>query len=71
MKKIILIAFSGMILSSCELQPDGQAQPKTDGNLVASATEYTYDGCQYVRFGYGDCAWGAHKGNCNNPIHKK
>jgi len=33
-------------------------------------TEFTYEGCEYVRIGFGERAWGSHKGNCKNPIHK-
>jgi len=33
--------------------------------------EYTYQGCQYIRVGYRAEVWGAHKGNCSNPIHKE
>jgi hypothetical protein len=31
---------------------------------------YEYDGCQYIVFGFGDRAVGAHKGNCTNSIHE-
>lgn len=33
--------------------------------------EYTYDGCQYVKFPSYNATWGSHKGNCNNPIHRQ
>jgi hypothetical protein len=35
-----------------------------------NVTEFTYGGCQYIRVGFGQNAWGSHKGNCTNPIHK-
>ena len=36
-----------------------------------NVTEYTYGGCEYIKVGFGQNAWGSHKGNCKNPIHKK
>jgi hypothetical protein len=77
MKKIILVSFVLISLASCtHKQPttkydSEKAIPK---DAVSSedyyvTREYTYDGCEYVRFGRGDHAWGAHKGNCKNPIH--
>ena len=40
-----------------------------------SIKEVEYDGCTYVVFNEGDmksdAAWGAHKGNCPNSIHKQ
>lgn len=33
---------------------------------------YTLDGCEYIEVNGGtDHAWGTHKGNCKNSIHKK
>ena len=33
---------------------------------------YTLDGCEYIEINGGtDHAWGTHKGNCKNSIHKK
>lgn len=31
----------------------------------------TFEGCEYVKFSCGSGTWGAHKGNCKNPIHKQ
>lgn len=40
-------------------------------NYDQRVTEYTYEGCEYIKVGYGQSIWGSHKGNCKNPIHKK
>lgn len=32
---------------------------------------YTLEGCEYILVGQGNFQWGAHKGNCKNPIHKE
>lgn len=29
----------------------------------------TFQGCEYIHFGYNDGGWGAHSGTCPNPIH--
>ena len=42
-----------------------------DTTIYNDAYVYVFDGCQYVKFSSGLNIWGAHKGNCNNPIHKK
>jgi len=31
--------------------------------------EINYDGCEYIYINLGNRSWGAHKGNCKNPIH--
>jgi hypothetical protein len=32
---------------------------------------YLLDGCEYIEVNGGtSSAWGTHKGNCKNPIHK-
>jgi hypothetical protein len=64
-----------MTLVSCEEQkpqieePIGLRQKSDDRHK--NVTEFTYGGCEYIRVGYGQSAWGSHKGNCTNPIHKK
>jgi hypothetical protein len=76
---VMIIGFLlGMILISlisCGKQgpqqiekPIGLRQQSDD--RYKNVTEFTYGGCQYIKVGYGDCAWGSHKGNCTNPIHK-
>ena len=68
----------GMILISlvsCSKQGPQIEEPiglrqKSDEHYK-NVTEFTYGGCEYIRVGYGQNAWGSHKGNCTNPIHKK
>ena len=31
---------------------------------------YSFQGCEYIKFGYGHSSWGAHSGVCPNPIHR-
>ena len=75
MKTIILIIIT-LFLFSCGNQnvqqieePIGLRQKSDDRHK--NVTEYTYGGCEYIRVGYGQNAWGSHKGNCVNPIHTK
>ena len=65
----------GLFLISCDEQPKVKEQPiglrqKSDEHYK-NVTEFTYGGCEYIKVGYGQSAWGSHKGNCINPIHKK
>ena len=60
----------GMILItlvSCEEQKSQKEIPTE----ITNVTEYTYQDCEYIKVGIGTRAWGTHKGNCKNPIHKK
>ena len=60
----------GMILItlvSCEEQKSQKEIPTE----ITNVTEYTYQECEYIKVGIGTRAWGTHKGNCKNPIHKK
>ena len=50
-------------------KPIGLKQKSDD--RYRNVTEFTYGGCEYIKVGYGQSAWGSHKGNCINPIHKK
>ena len=75
---MILGFLLGMILISlvsCEEQKPQIKEPiglrQQSDERYKNVTEFTYGGCQYIKVGYGDCAWGSHKGNCTNPIHKK
>ncbi len=43
---------------------------KTTENYYQRVSEFTYEGCEYIRVGFGKSIWGSHKGNCTNPIHK-
>jgi hypothetical protein len=76
--KTITLIFIALFLFSCEgnirvstepkEEPIGLRQ-KSDENFK-NVTEFTYGGCEYIRVGFGQNAWGSHKGNCTNPIHK-
>lgn len=66
-----------LFLISCDEQPKVEQKPKEplelskdSENYHLKVTEYTYEGCGYIRVGYGQSTWGSHKGNCENPIHK-
>ncbi len=68
----------GMILItlvSCEEQKSQKEIPtklsKTTENYYQRVSEFNYEGCEYIKVGTGQNAWGSHKGNCKNPIHKK
>ena len=70
-----LLGIVFMSLVSCEEQKSQIEEPiglrqKSDEHYK-NVTEFTYGGCEYIRVGYGQNAWGSHKGNCINPIHKK
>jgi hypothetical protein len=70
-----LLGIVFMSLVSCEEQKSQKEEPiglrqKSD-DRHKNVTEFTYGGCEYIRVGYGQSAWGSHKGNCINPIHKK
>lgn len=75
---MILGFLLGMILISCYQQPTKRVPEKTQElikdpnteNYYLKVTEYTYEGCEYIKVGYGKSIWGSHKGNCKNPIHK-
>ena len=63
--------------ASCEEQQEikQEAQEpielsKDNENYYNRVVEYTYEGCDYIKVGYGKSIWGSHKGNCDNPIHK-
>ena len=72
---LILGIALGLFLISCDEQPKVKEEPiglrqKSD-DRHRNVTEFTYGGCEYIKVGYGQNAWGSHKGNCINPIHKK
>ena len=76
MKKLLfLIGLS--LLVSCN-NDTSVSRPQETGvlskdteNYYQRVTEYTYEGCEYIKVGYGKSIWGSHKGNCKNPIHTK
>ena len=60
----------GMILISLTSCVKQKPQKETPSEITG-VTEYTYQGCEYIKIGNADRQWGSHKGNCKNPIHKK
>jgi len=77
-KSILPILTSLFILISCDEQPKVKQEiqepavlSKHTENYHQRVTEYTYEGCEYIKVGYGKSIWGSHKGNCKNPIHTK
>jgi hypothetical protein len=63
----LLIGMALVSLTSCE----EQKPQKETLSEITGVTEYTYQGCEYIKIGNADRQWGSHKGNCKNPIHKK
>lgn len=74
MKKLMLLSLLTCTLMACE-GPNIEAKPTLftyGGNVAVDVFEYTIDSCQYIGSLTGsNCDWASHKGNCNNPIHKK
>jgi hypothetical protein len=75
---LILGIALGLFLISCDEQPktkqitqEPKVLSKHTENYYQRVTEYTYEGCEYIKVGFGKSIWGSHKGNCKNPIHKK
>ena len=63
-----LLFYLLITIVSCEGQnsqpiekPIGLRQKSDDRHK--NVTEFTYGGCEYIRVGYGQSAWGSHKGN--------
>lgn len=69
MKHLILVAilatFVGCMDSTVETKETKERYRGANIDVV------TFDGCEYVKFGAGESAWGSHKGNCKNPIHEQ
>jgi hypothetical protein len=73
---VIIIGIAlGLFLISCNEQSKVKEKPiglrQQSDDHYRNVTEYTYGGCEYIKVGFGQNAWGSHKGNCKNPIHKK
>ena len=74
-----LLFYLLITIASCEGNVQVSTQPKEEpiglrqksDDRHKNVTEFTYGGCEYIRVGYGQSAWGSHKGNCINPIHNK
>ena len=79
MKKIIVMSVTVMLvtISGCsneqpktkQITQEPKVLTKDTENYYQRVTEYTYEGCEYIKVGYGQSIWGSHKGNCKNPIH--
>jgi hypothetical protein len=84
--KYSLIILMVLILSSCDNiignkkeQVNTVSKPIEIKKLDTSTHQYeryyqvyTLDGCEYIQVqGVPGFAWGTHKGNCKNSIHKK
>jgi hypothetical protein len=70
-KNILLAAVLGtIILYSCASPSSNASIAKEKPTELTNVTECTYQGCEYIKVGFGERAWGSHKGNCKNPIHK-
>jgi hypothetical protein len=78
MKKLLFLIVLSLLVS-CEGNIQVSTQPKEEpiglrqksDEHYKNVTEFTYGGCEYIRVGYGQNAWGSHKGNCTNPIHRE
>ena len=64
MKNIYLILFVGILLTSCDDNPKEYSKGGTEYRVE------TIEGCEYIYRSGGNLGYMAHKGNCNNPIHK-
>jgi len=63
-----LLIFS-LLLAGCGSTVESRnSEERFNGQSIKIVT---FDGCEYVRFEAGSGAWGAHMGNCKNPIHKR
>jgi len=82
MKKLFSLFCLSLLFFSCgpsreemerrkQAQNNNQIELSKDSRYInSSVEEYTYQGCEYIVVGYPtDHCWGAHKGNCKNPIH--
>jgi hypothetical protein len=74
-KFMTAIVFIAVALTSCsnessKKQEDPGVLSKDTENYYNQVKEFTYEGCEYIKVGFGKCVWGSHKGNCKNPIHK-
>ena len=73
----VLLLILITIVLSCDRQTNVEQSPqepielsKDNENYYYRVVEYHYEGCDYIKVGYGKSIWGSHKGNCKNPIHK-
>jgi len=58
-----------LFMVSCDDTPEywkNQSDRYWDNNNIIVEVK----GCEYICFYRGDATWGAHKGDCKNPIHQ-
>ena len=67
---LISLVTCGEQRSQTTVKPPKELTKNNDNNYL-NVTEFTYEGCEYIKVGIGQYAWGSHKGNCKNQIHKK
>lgn len=71
----IFLTLIGLTIVSCETETPNVNKKSTDiiySNDGTKIEEIVHDGCQYIGHFTGSYSdWGAHKGTCNNPIHKQ
>jgi len=74
---LIFVALVIFMITSCTrptpstIETENNKLSKNSEYYNTNVFEYTYEGCEYIRIDGGANAWGAHKGNCKNPIHKE
>lgn len=72
--KISILLLVLLFLISCDDKSDIKSYTLEIGNNKVSVDEYTIDGCQYLGYltnGNAKSCYLTHKGNCNNPMHKR
>jgi hypothetical protein len=72
--KHVLLLLGLVFCMGCETEQDNRQPSRElseDSKYYTNAVEtYTYEGCEYIVVGMPSrYTWGAHKGNCSNPIH--
>ncbi len=63
---VTIFLSTSLLLNSC----GEKSEPKLQSIEAKNYTIYTLDGCEYIKFGFGQASCGGHKGDCSNPIHK-
>lgn len=71
MRYLLIIVFILLFIFLFGCETDKEFKENNALNVIKSAHEITYDGCEYVWFGSGGWSWGGHKGNCKNPVHAR
>ena len=66
---LIIIFFTGIGICGCNQTPE-QWKNSSDRYWDNNNMITEVNGCEYICFYRGDATWGAHKGDCKNPIHR-